>query len=149
MANGWLTTSMCAAAALLACAPAATFDPPPAGTEVAPRESIIIEVEHNRTDIGTLTVYLDDGVGPRRLLGSVAQGRVESFTIAGPLPARTLQLVGEAPLRRGVTSRPFNLAGRDGLRWVLSPNRIQPLGPRDVESAGGTATGAAAGDRRR
>jgi hypothetical protein len=32
---------------------------------------------------------------------------------------------------------------------VLSPNRIQPLGPRDVESAGGTATGAAAGDRRR
>jgi len=115
--------------ALLSCAPRGTAEPPQgAARGVESAEDVIpIQVEHNAPVASSLTIFLSDGVGARRLLGSVAPAQTQTFMIEQPLAPGPHRLIAEGMPGRGIISRPLHLATRDGVRWILNTNTITSL----------------------
>jgi len=115
--------------ALLSCATRGAVEPPHRvvrGVDF-PEGAFPIQVEHNAPVTTSLTVFLSDGVGARRLLGTVAPSQTETFTVQQPIAPGPHRLIAEGMPGRGITSRPIHLGTRDGVRWSLNTNTVTSL----------------------
>jgi hypothetical protein len=120
---GWPRTGLLLAlgVALAGCAPEADL-PGPAPTDAG----LSITVEHDLPVATSLTVHLIDPTGTTRRLGSVSPGSSRTFSLPERAQIGDYRLVAAVADGRRVTSRPFILSGRYGVRWSPSANVVVP-----------------------
>jgi hypothetical protein len=121
-------------AVMAACAtsPAATSggaapatDATPAIADPSADNTIRVEVNNNRSDAGTITVYIEPAAGVRTTLGTLGTGERKMFTYRVEAASRTVRLSAINASGQALASEQITVPRGAGLAWDLQINSVR------------------------
>jgi hypothetical protein len=96
-----------------------------ASADPASDNVIRIDVNHNRSDGGTTTIYVEPAAGVRTTLGTIGQGERKVFEYHVEASNRNIKLIALNSMGQTMTSTPITVPRGAGVVWDLQINSIR------------------------
>lgn len=99
--------------------------PAPTTTDADAENVIRVEVNNNRPDAGTMTIYIEPAAGVRTTLGTLASGERKVFPYRVEAANRNVRLSAITSSGQTITSEQITVPRGAGLAWDLQINSVR------------------------
>lgn len=131
LARHALTAMIAALLGACATSPAATSSGGGAAADAAPatadpvENTIRVDVNNNRADAGSVTIYIEPAAGVRSTLGTLGTGERKTFTYRVEAASRNVRLSAITASGQTMTSSMVTVPRGAGLTWDLQINSVR------------------------
>jgi hypothetical protein len=98
---------------------------PPATNAAVASDLLQVEVNHNRPDGGTTTIYIEPAAGVRQTLGTIAPGERKTFPYRVEAKNRTVTLSAINASGQTLRSNQITVPQGAGITWDLQVNSLR------------------------